>query len=357
MSKFWSPAIQSLVPYTPGEQPKVLDLIKLNTNENPYPPSPAVNEALCSFAIERLRLYPDPDSSQLKQALAQYHQLSEDQVFLGNGSDEVLALAFMAFFRQSKPLLMPAVTYSFYQVYCDLFQIQFRCEPLADDFSIDLSRYSEQNGGIIFANPNAPTGIPVPLTEIEALLQRNRDSLVLVDEAYVDFGGESAIGLIDRYPNLLVTHTFSKSRSLAGLRIGAAFGHPELIAGLERVKNSFNSYPLDMLAVTAAVASVQDDAYFRDICQRIISTRESTVCALKQLGFDVLPSASNFVFVRHPSITGSDLMQFLRERKLLVRHFNRPGLDAFLRITIGTDAEMQTLIDTLHSHPQLAGNH
>lgn len=356
MSTFWSPAIRSLVPYTPGEQPKVLNLIKLNTNENPYPPSPRVDAALRAFPLERLRLYPDPDCGVLKQALADYHGLQRDQVFVGNSSDEVLALAFMAFFRQPEPLLMPETTYSFYEVYCDLYGIEFIKIPLTDDFRINLGDYTERaggNGGIIFANPNAPTGISLPLTEIEALLQRNRDSLVLVDEAYVDFGGDSAIALIQRYPNLLVTHTFSKSRSLAGMRVGAAFGQAELIEGLERVKNSFNSYPLDMLALTSAVASLEDEAYFREVCARIIATRTHTVTALEGLGFEVLPSAANFVFARHAQIDAAELMQYLRERKLLVRHFTRAGINQHLRITIGTDEEMDTLISTLKQHPQL----
>lgn len=347
MSKFWSPAIRSLVPYTPGEQPKVLNLIKLNTNENPYPPAPAVVEALHQFSMDRLRLYPDPEASKLKSALAKYHQLDEAQVFLGNGSDEVLALAFMALFRHSDPLLMPETTYSFYEVYCDLLNIDAVRIPLNSTFEIDLDDYQRSNGGIIFANPNAPTGIAIPLSRIEQLLAANTDSVVLVDEAYVDFGADSAIALIHRYPNLLVTHTFSKSRSLAGMRIGAAFGHPDLIDGLERVKNSFNSYPLDMLAIEAATASIEDEAYFKETCQRIINTRQRTTQALQQKGFRVLPSSANFVFATHPEQDAKTLMQRLRDENILVRHFTKPSINQFLRISIGTDEEMDQLMNQL----------
>ena len=347
MSKFWSPAIRSLVPYTPGEQPKVLNLIKLNTNENPYPPSPNVIKAIDNFSMDRLRLYPDPEASKLKTALAEYHQLDANQVFLGNGSDEVLALAFMAFFRHNAPLLMPETTYSFYEVYCDLLNIKVVRIPLNADYEINLDDYAQPNGGIIFANPNAPTGIALPLSRIEKLLEDNTDSVVLVDEAYVDFGGESAIQLIDRYPNLLVTHTFSKSRSLAGMRIGAAFGHSDLIDGLERVKNSFNSYPLDMLAIEAATASISDDGYFKETCKRIIETREKTTAALVAKGFRVLPSCANFIFVSHPDRDAKELMQALRNQNILVRHFSKTAINQFLRITIGTESEMSNLIQSL----------
>ncbi|MGB2130663.1 MAG: histidinol-phosphate transaminase [Marinobacterium sp.] len=353
MSRFWSPSIQSLVPYTPGEQPKVDGLIKLNTNENPYPPAPGVQQVLAGFDVDRLRLYPDPDSGELKRALADTHGLETHQVFVGNGSDEVLALTFMALLRQPKPILVPETTYSFYDVYIDLYGIEAQHLPLTADFRIDLEQYRQPNGGIIFANPNAPTGISVSLDEIRTLLDHNTDSVVVVDEAYVDFGADSAIALIDQYPNLLVTQTFSKSRSLAGLRIGCAFGHPELIEALERVKNSFNSYPLDMLAQAAAVASLQDETYFRAHLDKVMATRQWTTEALQTLGFDVLPSHTNFVFASHPKLSGAELMSYLRERKILVRHFTKPGIDNHLRITIGTDAEMQALIDCLQQHPSL----
>lgn len=353
MSRFWSPSIQSLVPYTPGEQPQVEGLIKLNTNENPYPPAPAVRDVLDQFDTSRLRLYPDPESAQLKQSLAHTHGLNTNQVFIGNGSDEVLALTFMALLRQDKPLLLPETTYSFYNVYIDLYGIEARHIELTDDFRIDLSQYQQPNGGIIFANPNAPTGISVPLSEIRALLESNTDSVVVVDEAYVDFGAESATALIDQYPNLLVTQTFSKSRSLAGLRIGCAFGHADLIEALERVKNSFNSYPLDMLAQAVAVASLEDENYFRSRLDQVIATREWTNEQLQTLGFEVLPSHTNFVFASHPNVSGAELMAYLRENKILVRHFTKPRIENHLRITIGTDDEMQALINCLQQHPKL----
>ncbi|WP_417534081.1 histidinol-phosphate transaminase [Marinobacterium stanieri] len=353
MSRFWSPSIQSLVPYTPGEQPQVEGLIKLNTNENPYPPAPAVRDVLDQFDTSRLRLYPDPESAQLKQSLAHTHGLNTYQVFIGNGSDEVLALTFMALLRQDKPLLLPETTYSFYNVYIDLYGIEARHIELTDDFRIDLSQYQQPNGGIIFANPNAPTGISVPLSEIRALLESNTDSVVVVDEAYVDFGAESATALIEQYPNLLVTQTFSKSRSLAGLRIGCAFGHADLIEALERVKNSFNSYPLDMLAQAVAVASLEDENYFRSRLDQVIATREWTNEQLQTLGFEVLPSHTNFVFASHPNVSGAELMAYLRENKILVRHFTKPRIENHLRITIGTDDEMQALINCLQQHPKL----
>lgn len=353
MSRFWSPAIQSLVPYTPGEQPKVTDLTKLNTNENPYPPAPGVEKVLHRFPTDRLRLYPDPDASRLKQALAQQFGCDSAQVFVGNGSDEVLALAFMAFFRQSKPLLMPAISYSFYTVYTDLFAIEHRRIPLTDDFRIRLDDYPSDNGGIIFANPNAPTGIALSLDAICALLERNTDSVVLVDEAYVDFGAQSAATLIARYPNLLVVQTFSKSRSLAGLRVGYALGHPTLIEGLERVKNSFNSYPLDMVTIDAACAALSDQDYFEATCQRIIDTRENSARALRALGFEVLPSRTNFLFASHQQIPAAELMGYLRAHNILVRHFNQPLIDNHLRITIGTDVEMDRLLRALQEHPQI----
>jgi len=353
MSKFWSPQIHDLVPYTPGEQPKIANLTKLNTNESPYPPAPGVAKAVQQFDTDRFRLYPDPEAAELKQALADTYGVATNQVFVGNGSDEVLAHAFMAFFRQDKPLVKPDITYSFYEVYADLYGIELINMPLTADFEIDLSAYPTDNGGIIFANPNAPTGRALPLEQIEALLQRNTESLVLVDEAYVDFGGESAIALVERYPNLLVTQTFSKSRSLAGLRIGFAIGQPELIDALERVKNSFNSYPMDMVAIKAGVASLADRAYFEECTQRIVTTREQTVAQLQELGFKVLPSATNFLFAEHRYLEGGELMGFLRTKGVLVRHFSRPEIANYLRITIGTDAEMETLISTLKQHPDI----
>ena len=353
MSKFWSPAIHNLVPYIPGEQPKVSNLIKLNTNENPYPPAPGVTQAVHQFETEKLRLYPDPESTTLVDALAQWLSVPSDHLFVGNGSDEVLAHAFMAFFRQEKPLIKPDITYSFYDVYANLFGITINNQPLNDDFTIDLEEYPSDNGGIIFANPNAPTGLVLPLSDIRALLDRNTESVVLVDEAYVDFANESAVSLLSEYPNLIVTQTFSKSQSLAGSRIGYAVAQPHLIDALNRVKNSFNSYPLDMLAIKAGVASVENSEYFLNTCEKIKQTRTVTTERLKRLGFNVLPSATNFVFASHRYIEGAELMGFLRTKGILVRHFSRPEISHFLRITIGTDTEMDALIATLKSHPDV----
>lgn len=353
MSKYWSDAITRLTPYVPGEQPKDSDITKLNTNENPYPPSPKAAAVINEFATDRLRLYSDPDSTQLKDALAQHFEVERGNVFVGNGSDEVLAHTFAAFFRQKHPLLMPEFTYSFYPVYCDLFAIEAKTIPLRDEFVLNLEDYDQPNGGIIFANPNAPTSRAIALGEIETLLQRNTDSVVVVDEAYVDFGAESAVELTKKYENLLVIQTFSKSRSLAGMRVGFAIGHADLIEGLERVKNSFNSYPLDMLAIESAVAAVEDTDYFAQTTQQIIDTREWTSARLAELGFISLPSKTNFLFTQHRVLEGAELMGYLRTKKILVRHFSKPGIDNYLRITIGTQAEMQTLVETLEQHPDL----
>lgn len=347
MSKYWSELTRGLVPYVPGEQPKVQGLIKLNTNENPYPPSPAVVEAINGFDKGRLRFYPDPNSDVLKQALADYHAVTKNQIFVGNGSDEVLALAFMAFFKQAKPILFPDISYSFYPVYCNLFAIEYQQPALNDKFEIALDDYVQDNGGIIFPNPNAPTGRVIGLEKLRSLLQSNSESVVIVDEAYIDFGGETAIALVDQFPNLLVVQTFSKSRSLAGSRVGFAVGSAELIEGLERVKNSFNSYPLDMLAVTAAVAALQDKQYFEQTRQKIIASRDWLDVELKQLGFEVLPSAANFVFVRHPDRDAAQFSKQLRDRKILVRYFASPRIDQHLRITIGTQQECEALVAAL----------
>ncbi|MEE4249215.1 MAG: histidinol-phosphate transaminase [Alcanivoracaceae bacterium] len=348
MSRFWSPFVHDLVPYVPGEQPKLSRLVKLNTNENPYGPSPRALEAIRNATDDSLKLYPDPDSSVLKQAIAKYYSVDTTQVFVGNGSDEVLAHLFLGFFKQDKPLLFPDITYSFYKVYCGLYQIDYQTIPLADDFSIDLNAFPASNGGIIFPNPNAPTGMPLPLAEIEALLQRNSASLVVVDEAYVDFGADTAIALVNRYPNLLVTQTLSKSRSLAGMRIGLAVGQAPLIEALERIKNSFNSYPLDKLAIVAGAAAFEDEGWFRDACQKVIDSREQVREALTQRGFNVLPSAANFIFARHASRSGSDLAAALRKHGVIVRHFSKPErISDFLRITIGTPEQNQALFEAL----------
>ena len=347
MSKFWSPFVKELVPYVPGEQPKLAKLVKLNTNENPYGPSPKVVAAIQAELNDTLRLYPDPNADRLKQTIAEYHGVKTAQVFVGNGSDEVLAHAFHALFQHGKPLLFPDVTYSFYPVYCGLYGIEFEALPLDEQFQIRAEDYARPNGGIIFPNPNAPTGCLLPLGAIERLLQASPDSVVLVDEAYVDFGGETAISLVDRYPNLLVAQTLSKSRSLAGLRVGFAVGHEDLIEALERVKNSFNSYPLDRLALAGAVASFEDQAYFEQTCSAVIHSREKLVAELKTLGFDVLPSAANFIFARHPQRDGAELAAALREEGVIVRHFKQQRINQFLRISIGTEEQNQALIDAL----------
>ncbi len=347
MSKYWSELTKGLVPYVPGEQPKVQNLIKLNTNENPYPPSPAVIEAVNNFDKGRLRFYPDPNSDVLKQALANYYSVSKRQVFVGNGSDEVLALAFMAFFKQAKAILFPDISYSFYPVYCNLFDIQYQQPALNDAFDIVLDEYLRDNGGIIFPNPNAPTGRVIELEQLHNLLQANTESVVIVDEAYIDFGGETAIALVDQFPNLLVVQTFSKSRSLAGSRVGFAIGDAELIEGLERVKNSFNSYPLDMLAVVAAVAALADKEYFEQTQKKIIASRDWLDAELKQLGFEVLPSAANFVFASHPEHDAAQLFALLRDRKVLVRYFSSPRIDQHLRISVGTQQECESLVAAL----------
>ncbi len=351
MSRYWSPIVRSLTPYVPGEQPKLDKLIKLNTNEHPYGPSPRALTAIRAAADDSLRLYPDPNADKLKAVLAQRHKLTPAQIFVGNGSDEVLAHAFLALLKQDDPLWFPDITYSFYPVYCGLYEIAYETIPLAEDYSLKPGDYmpaaGRRAGAIIFANPNAPTGRLLALADVERIVASNPDAVVLVDEAYVDFGGESAIPLVERYPNLLVVQTFSKSRSLAGLRVGFAVGHPDLIEALERVKNSFNSYPLDRLALAGAVASVEDEAYFRDSCERVISSRSRLAEKLAKLEFEVLPSVANFVFARHPRHDAAGLAAALRERAIIVRHFRAPRIDQFLRITIGTDAQCDALLAAL----------
>lgn len=348
MSKFWSDVVHKLTPYVPGEQPKLDNLVKLNTNENPYSPSPKVIEALKLEAADSLRLYPDPNSDKLKVAIAENFGLQSNQVFVGNGSDEVLAHVFQALLKHDKPLLFPDITYSFYPVYCGLYGIQYENIALDKQFKIDIHDYARQNGGIIFPNPNAPTGIPLALAEIEQLLRQNTHSVVVVDEAYVDFGTESAVKLISTYPNLLVTHTFSKARSLAGLRVGYALGNKDLIQALTRVKDSFNSYPIDRFAEAGAVAAMQDSAYFEETCAKVIATRNQLVHDLNALDFVSLPSGANFIFTKHKSIDGLTLATKLREHNIIVRHFKKPSRIApYIRITIGTDAQSISLMQAL----------
>jgi len=348
MSQFWSAVVHGLTPYVPGEQPKLANLVKLNTNENPYGPSPKVLDAVRAEAADTLRLYPDPNSDRLRAGIAAYHGVSAIQVFVGNGSDEVLAHAFMALLKHDKPILFPDITYSFYPVYCGLYEIAHRAIPLTESFEIRVDDYLAPNGGVIFPNPNAPTGRLMALGEVERLLAGNPDSVVVIDEAYIDFGGESAVGLVARYPQLLVTRTLSKSHALAGLRVGYAIGQPHLIEALNRVKDSFNSYPLDRFAQAGALASMEDRAYFESICARVVTTRTRLVAEMETLGFEVLPSAANFIFARHSGHDGAVLASRLRERSIIVRHFKNPDRIApFLRITVGTDAQCDALLGAL----------
>ncbi len=350
MSRFWSPVVQTLTPYVPGEQPQMQRLVKLNTNESPYGPSPKALAAIDQQTNDDLRLYPDPEGKALKQAIADLHGLDPKQVFLGNGSDEVLAHVFLGLLKQKEAVLFPDITYSFYPVYCKLFGIEYKTIPLGSEFEIKTADYQLSNGGIIFPNPNAPTGRAIARSEIEALLAKNKDSVVVIDEAYVDYGTQSCIPLLqgESCPeNLLVVHTLSKSRALAGLRVGFAVGHPALIEGLERVKNSFNSYPLGRLAQAGAVAAIKDQAHLEATSAKVIQTRNRLIKELNTLGFDTLPSTANFIFTRHPKHAGEKLYQALRDRGIIVRHFKSPRIEGFLRITIGTEEQSNELVATL----------
>jgi len=356
MSQFWSALVHDLTPYVPGEQPKLPNLVKLNTNENPYPPSPravAAMQAELGADGATLRLYPDPNADRLKEAVARLfsdHGITPTQVFVGNGSDEVLAHAFMALLKHEAPILLPDITYSFYPVYCQLYGVERIAIPLGDNFEIrvdDYREYAGRNGGIILANPNAPTGHLLPLADIKRLLTDHPQSVVVIDEAYVDFGGETAIALVSRHPNLLVIRTLSKSHALAGLRVGYAVGNAELIEALERVKNSFNSYPLDRLAIAGASAALDDTDYLNRTRQAVIDSRTRLVAQLEQIGFEVLPSAANFIFAHHPQHDAARLSSELRQRGVIVRHFRQPRIDQHLRITVGTDQECEALVAAL----------
>ena len=361
MNPYWSDHVAGLIPYTPGEQPKgqvVADLLKLNTNENPYGPSPRVLDAIRGAAGDRLRLYPDYSATALREAIARLHGIAPEQVFLGNGSDEILAHVFDALFRKpGHALLMPDITYSFYRTYCKLYEIQAELVPLADDFSIRVDDYLRPRAvapaGIIFANPNAPTGMALSPRDIARILVANPDCPVVVDEAYVDFGAESVVPLLADHPNLVVIHTLSKSRSLAGLRVGFALAGKPLVEGLTRVKDSFNSYPMDTLALAGALAAIQDTAYFDDTRKKIMAARDALAQRLAGLGFDVLPSSANFVFARHPSQQAADISQALRDQHILVRHFKLPRIEQFLRITVGTPEDCERLCRVLAAflHP------
>lgn len=347
MSRFWSDVVKTLTPYVPGEQPRLERLVKLNTNESPYPPSPMVFEAIRDISEDALRLYPDPESVGLRRALAERNGLQLEQVFVGNGSDEVIALAFVALLNHSLPLYFPDVSYSFYPVWAGLFEIAYNTVPVSRDFTIDPATYPEKNGGIIIPNPNAPTGIVMSLSSIRSLLQRSKESVVVIDEAYIDFGGESAVQLIEEFDNLLVVQTLSKSRALAGLRVGFALGHEALIAGLSRVKNSFNSYPLDVIAQHAAMASIEDEDYFRSSCQRVVNSREKLCGEMAVLGFEVLPSGANFIFATHSQHPARELFSQLRDRGIIVRYFDKPRIEDYLRISIGTDEDNTALVSAL----------
>ncbi len=350
MSRYWSKPVHDLEPYVPGEQPGGGDWIKLNTNENPFGPSPRALSAIAEAAGDSLRLYPDPGNTLFRQAVAGHCDVEVEQVFAGNGSDEVLAHAFMAFFRQPRPILFPDITYSFYRVYCGLYGIEYRTPELDESLRLRLEDYPADNGGIIFPNPNAPTGLLLPLEAIRELLERNRDSVVVVDEAYIDFGGESAVALVPEFENLLVVQTLSKSRSLAGLRVGFAVGQRPLIEGLERIRDSFNSYPLDRLAEAGAAAAMADREYFAQCRQAVMEQREWLRGRLDALGFEVPPSAANFLFARHPDHSGESLAEALREKAILVRHFSRPErIRDFLRITLGTPEQNRALVSALEA--------
>lgn len=343
----WEENVRKVVPYTPGEQPKIQNIIKLNTNENPYPPAPAVAEAIKNMDVDRFKKYPDPSCSVLVDAIADFYNVSSDKVFVGVGSDDVLAMAFLTFFNSDKPVFFPDITYSFYDVWANLYRIPFKQIPLNEDFTITKEDYFGENGGVVIANPNAPTGVELPLKDIEEILQKNRDVVVIVDEAYIDFGGESALPLIDKYDNLLVVQTFSKSRSMAGMRIGYAFGNEKLIKYLSDVKYSFNSYTMNTPTLELGALAISNRDYFDKTRNMVIGTRERVKKELKELGFEFADSKTNFIFAKHPDKSGKEIFANLRSRGIIVRRFDLPRIDEYLRISIGTDEEMDTLIRAL----------
>lgn len=347
----WEKNVRRVTPYTPGEQPKKREMIKLNTNENPYPPAPGVQKILKEFEADRLRLYPDPASAELVEAIAAEYGVKTSQVFAGVGSDDVLAMAFMTFFNSEKPILFPDITYSFYDVWAEVFRIPYQTVALDDKLQIHAEDYQQENGGIIFPNPNAPTGVLMPLEQVEKIIRENQDVVVIVDEAYIDFGGVSALPLIEKYENLLVVQTFSKSRSLAGMRIGYAFGSEKLIAYLNDVKYSFNSYTMNQLTIALGKAAIEDREYFKETTEKIIHTREWTKKKLKELGFEFEDSMSNFIFATHSKIEAKQLFEDLKKENVYVRYFSKPArIDNYLRITIGTDEEMQKLVSLLEKY-------
>ncbi len=346
----WELYVRKVVPYVPGEQPQESNLIKLNTNENPYPPAPGVIRALEQFDTDRLRLYPEPDCKVLVNAIAEYYGLNSSRVFVGVGSDDVLAMIFMTFFNSEKPILFPDITYSFYDVWADMLRIPYEVKPLDENFLIKKEDYYGENGGVIFPNPNAPTGILMELLEIEEILEHNRDVIVVVDEAYIDFGGKSALPLIEKYDNLLVVQTFSKSRSLAGMRIGFAMGNEKLIKYINDVKYSFNSYTMNQTALALGVEAIKDKDYFEETRQKVIATREWAKGELKKLGFSFGDSMSNFIFAAHESVPAKELFEALKKEHIFVRHFSKERISNYLRISIGTRKEMETLIRFLKGY-------
>lgn len=346
----WQDKLRQVEPYVAGEQPKINNMIKLNTNENPYGPCKQIKDILKEIDIEKLKLYPNSDGEELRHALAKYHDLKDEQVFLGNGSDEVLALTFLTFFNGSDPVLFPNISYSFYPVYCDLYQMNYKEIILDQDFKMYVEDFKQPNSGIIFPNPNAPTGLLVSLDFIEEVLKSNPDSIVVVDEAYIDFGGQSCVPLIHQYENLVVIQTFSKSRSFAGARLGVALGNKEAISHLYDVKNSFNSYPIDYITQQIGLVSVLNSQDMKEKCQKVIQTREYTKTKLKELGFVVPDSYANFVFVKHPKIDGEELFLALRKEGIIVRHWNKPLIDQYLRVTIGTDQQMERFFEFLENY-------
>lgn len=345
MSREWTKNLRNIEPYVPGEQSKDKDIVKINANENPYPPSPKAIEVLKSFDTNKLRFYPSANSTKLKEAIAKYYKVDVSNVFVGNGSDDVLAVAFQSFFNSEKPIVYPDLTYSFYPVWCSLFGIKYKNYPVGDDFRINPEDYKEKNGGVVIPNPNAPTSLGEGLDFVEKILNYNQDSVVIIDEAYVDFGGTSSIPLIDKYENLLVTGTFSKSRSLAGLRIGFAIGSKALIDVMEAVKNSYNSYTVDSLSIEMGAASIEDDEYFKSTCKKVIKTRERVTLELEKLGFHVLDSQTNFIFATHNKHNMKSLFEYLKTQKVFIRYFSLPRIENYVRITIGTNEEMDIFLE------------
>lgn len=345
--KLWKKNIRVIAPYVPGEQPKVENIVKLNTNENPYPPAPEVEEAIKSFNPDLLRLYPDPDVSILAEELAKFYGVNKENVFVGVGSDDVISVAFQTFFNSDKPILFPNITYSFYSVWADMYKIKYECPELDENFKINAEDYYKENGGVIFPNPNAPTGVLESLEFVEDILKHNQDVIVIVDEAYIDFGGKTAIELIDKYENLVVVQTFSKARSMAGMRVGYAIANPELIKAMNNVKFSVNSYTMNQFSIDIGSKAIANKEYFEDTLKKIIATRENSKAKLTELGFSFPDSMSNFIFATHKKYKAKDIFEYLKTKGIFVRYFNTPGIDNYLRITIGTDEEMAKLFEAL----------